>query len=102
MLIILDIKYINIGAERLSALSSVHQLQMDYSSVDNSTLQRCMVHDGASDDRADKCSISGYYRHRKRYLVLHTTTTDKQCEYKLCMSVSMYVITYLVMCNIYH
>ena len=73
-----DIKHINIEAEELSALSSVYQL--DYSSVDNST-QCCAVDDGASDDRADKCFISGYYHHRKRHLALHTTTTDKQCKY---------------------
>ena len=73
-----DIKDMNIEAEEISALS-VYQL--DYSSVDNSTLQCCVVHDGASDDRADKCSISGYYHHRKRHLALHTTTTDKQCKY---------------------
>ena len=66
-------------AENLSALNSVYQL--DNSSVDNSTLQCCIVHDGASDDRADKCSISSYYNHRKRYLALHSTTIDKQCKY---------------------
>ena len=71
----IDTKDMDIEAEELSALS-VYQL--DYSSVDNSTLQCCVVHDGASDDRADKCSISGYYHHRKRHLALHTTTTDKQ------------------------
>ena len=65
----------NIEAEELSALS-VYQL--DYSSA---TLQCCVVHDGASDDRADKCSISGYYHHRKRHLALHITTNDKQCKY---------------------
>ena len=74
----IDIKDINIEADDLSALG-VYQL--DYSSVDNSTLQCYVVHDGASDGRADKCSISGYYRHRKRHLALHTTTTNKQCKY---------------------
>ena len=66
-------------AENLTALSSVYQL--DNSLVDHSTLQCCIVHDGASDDRADKCSISSCYNHRKRYLALHSTTTDKQCKY---------------------
>ena len=66
-------------AENLTALSSVFHL--DYSLVDNSTLHCCFVHDGASDDRADKCSISSYYHHRRRHLTLHSTTTDKQCKY---------------------
>ena len=66
-------------AESLNALSSVYQL--DYSSVENSTLQCCVVHDEASDDRADKCSINTDYHHRKRYLNLHSTTTDKLCKY---------------------
>ena len=91
-----DIKDMNIEAEELSVLS-VYQL--DYSSVDNSTLQCCVVHDGASDDRADKCSISGYYHHRKRHLALHTTTTDKQCKYiiinKLCTYVHSYVCSHI-------
>ena len=75
-----DIKSINIKAESLSALSSVYQVNCACSTVENSTLQ-CCVHDGASDDRAEKCSISGYYHHRKRQLALHTATTDKQCKY---------------------
>ena len=69
---------VNIEAENLSALSSVYQ--WDYSSVDNSTLQCCVVYDGASDYRAEKCSISSYYHHRKRYLTLHSTTNEKQCK----------------------
>ena len=69
---------INSGAETLSALSSVYQL--DYSTVDSSTLQCCVVHDGASGDRADKCSISIHNHHRKQYPTLHSTTTDKQCK----------------------
>ena len=84
-------KDMNIEAEELSALS-VYQL--DYSSVDNSTLQCCVVHDGASDDRADKCSISGYYHHRKRHLALHTTTTDKQCKYIINYCVAAYLCMY--------
>ena len=88
-----DIKHINIEAEELSCV-----YQLDYSSVDNST-RYSVVHDGASDDRADKCSISGYYHHRKRHLALHTTTTDKQCKYivnnYVCMYLCMYVITHL-------
>ena len=68
---------INNEAENLTALS---YYQLDYSFVDNSTLQCCIVHDGASDDRADKCSISSLYHHRKRCLALHSTTTDKQCK----------------------
>ena len=68
----------NTEAENLTALSSVYQL--DYSSVENSTLQCCVVHDGASDDRADKCSISSYYHHRRQHLALHSTTIDKQCK----------------------
>ena len=87
-----DIKDTNIEAEKLSALS-VYQL--DYSSVDNSTLQCCVVHDGASDDRADKCSISGYYHHRKRHLALHTTTTDKQCKYTIN---NYYICRYVYVC----
>ena len=71
-------KDINNEAEKLTALSSVYQ--SGYSLADNSTLQCCVVHDGASDDRADKCSISGYYHHRKRCIALHSTTTDKQCK----------------------
>ena len=74
-----DTMDVDTEAENLTALSSVYQL--DYSSVDNSTLQCCVVHDGASDDRADTCSISSYYHHRKRYLALHSTTTNKQCKY---------------------
>ena len=70
---------VNTEAENLTALSSVYQL--DYSSVDNSAIQCCVVQNVASDDRADKCSISDYYHHRKRYSVLHSTTTEKQCEY---------------------
>ena len=69
----------NIAAENLIALSSVYQ--SDYSLVENSTLQYCIVHDGASADGADKCCISNNYLHRKRYLALHRTTTDKQCKY---------------------
>ena len=64
---------INIAAEKLTALSSVHQF--DYSQMDNSSHQYCVVHYGASDDRAEKCSVKG---HRRRYLSLHTATTGKQ------------------------
>ena len=67
---------INIAAEKLTALSSVHQF--DYSQMDNSSHQYCVVHDGASDDRAEKCSVKGHLNHRRRYLSLHTTTTGKQ------------------------
>ena len=73
---------ISVEAENLSALSSLHQL--DHCLVDNSTL-----HDGALDGRADKCSISCYHRHRKRYLALHSTTIE-DCKY-ICMYVHMYV-----------
>ena len=87
-----DIKHINIEAEELNALSGVYRL--DYSSVDNPDLRCCIIHDGASDDRADKCSISAYYHHRKRHLTLHSTTTDKQCKYivnnYVCMHTYMY------------
>ena len=76
-----DTVNVNIEAENLIALSSVYQ--SDYSSIENSTLQCCVVHDGASADRADKCSISSNYHHRKRYLSLHRTTTDKQCKHIL-------------------
>ena len=79
MTYITDTININIEAENLIALSSVYQ--SDYSLVESSTLQCCIVHDGASADRADKCSISSYYLNRKRYLALHRTTTDKQCKY---------------------
>ena len=87
----------NIEAMDIRALSSVYQL--DYSSKENSIIQCCIVHDGASDDRADKCSISGYYHHRKRHLTLNSTTTDKQCKYivnnYVCMSACIkYVITH--------
>ena len=64
---------VNIAAEKLTALSSVHQL--DYSQMDKSSHQYCVVHDGASDDRAEKCSVSSYCKDRRRYLSLHTTTT---------------------------
>ena len=79
----IDIKDVNIEGMDIRALSSVYQL--DYSSVENSILQCSVIHDGASDDRADKCSISGYYHHRKRHLAFNTTATDKQCKYILCM-----------------
>ena len=69
---------VNTEAENLTALSSVYQ--SDYRSAENSTLQCCVAHDGASDDRADKYSISSYYHHRKRFLALHSTTTNKQCK----------------------
>ena len=81
MYVYTDTVNVNIEAENLTALSSVYQ--SDYSSVKNSTLQCCVVHDGASADRADKCSISSNYHHRKRYLALQSTTTDKQCKYIL-------------------
>ena len=84
-----DTMDMNIEAESLSALSSVDRL--DYSSVNDSTLQCCVVHDGASDDRADKCSISGYYHHRKQHLTVHTTTTDEQCKLYVCMHVKVTV-----------
>ena len=84
-----DTMGMNIEAESLSALSSVDRL--DYSSVNDSTLQCCVVHDGASDDRADKCSISGYYHHRKQHLAVHTTTTDEQCKFYVCMHVKVTV-----------
>ena len=62
-------------AENLITLSSAYQL--DYSSV---------VHDGASDDKADKCSISGDH-HAIQYVALRSTTTDNQCNY-----IRMYVV----------
>ena len=67
---------INITAEKLTALSSVHQF--DYSQMDNTSHQYCVIHDGASDDRAEKCSVKGHLNHRRRCLSLHTTTTGKQ------------------------
>ena len=67
---------INIAAEKLTALNSVHQF--DYSQMDNSTHQYCVVHDGASDDGAEKCSVEGHLNQRRRYLSLHTTTAGKQ------------------------
>ena len=71
---------ISFEAEHLGALSSVHQL--DYSSVDNSTLQYCLAHHEAPDDRANKCYVSRHCNHRKRYPALCSKrkTTDKQCE----------------------
>ena len=74
---------VSFEAEHLGALSSVHQL--DYSSVtsvDNSTLQYCLVHHEAPDDRANKCSISRHCNHRKRYPALcsKSKTTDKKCK----------------------
>ena len=85
-----DTVNINIEAENLTALSSVYQ--SDYSSIENSTLQCCIVHDGASDARADRCSISSTYHHRKRY----------QCKYNLvnnhvqCNHVSIYNVVIAV------
>ena len=69
---------VSIAAEKLAALSSVHQF--DYSQMDNSSHQYCVVRDGASDDRAsddraEKCSVSSYCKDRRRYLSLHTTST---------------------------
>ena len=64
---------VSIAAEKLGALSSVHQF--DYSEIENSSHQYCVVHDGASDNRAEKCSIRSSSYHRRRYLFLHTTTT---------------------------
>ena len=67
---------ISITAEKLTALSSVHQF--DYCQMNNTSHQYCVVHDGASDGRAKKCSVKGHLNHRRRYLSLHTTTTGKQ------------------------
>ena len=54
---------VSIAAEKLTALSSVDQF--DYSQIENSTHQCCVVHDGASDDRAEKCSVRSYSNHRR-------------------------------------
>ena len=67
---------INSAAERLAALCSVHKF--DYIQMDNSSHQHCVVHDGASDDKAERCSVRGHLNHRRRSLSLHTTTTGKQ------------------------
>ena len=60
--------------ENLCALSSVQQMDKD-----NSTLQ-CVINDGASDDRADKCSINNHLNGRRRSVAFQAaiTTTDKQ------------------------
>ena len=73
--------YTNNKAEDLSAFSSFYQL-------DNSTLRYSVVHDEASDDKADRCSISGYYHHRKRCLASCRTITDQHGKYT-CNSVSI-------------
>ena len=67
---------ISIAGEKFTASSSVHQF--DYSQMDNSNHKYCVVHDGASDDRAEKCSVIGHLNHRRQYQSLHTTTTGKQ------------------------
>ena len=54
---------------------------LDYCSIDDSTLHYRVIHEEASDDRADKCSISGYYHHRKRRLASCRMTPHKQCKY---------------------
>ena len=63
-------------AKNLCTLSDTQQY--DYRLVEGSTLHNCLVHDGASDGRADKCSASGYHRCRKRLFVLYATTTGKK------------------------
>ena len=73
---------INIEAKNLSTLSHVSQLD------DHPSIQCCVDYDEASDDRAEKCSISDYYHHRKRSLpALCSTSTDKQCK---CMCTSLF------------
>ena len=64
---------VSIAAERLAALRSVYQF--DYNQIENSSHQYGVVHDVASDDRAEKCSVRSSCYHRRRYLFLHTTTT---------------------------
>ena len=66
---------VRIAAEKLTVLSSVHYF--DYSQIENSNHQYCVFHDGASDDRAEKCSVRSYSYHRRQYLSLRTTTTGK-------------------------
>ena len=63
-------------AKHLCTLSGTQQY--DYRLVEGSALHSCLVHDGASDCRADKCSASGYHRCRERLFVLCATTTGKK------------------------
>ena len=73
----------SIAAEKLTALSSVYQF--DYSQIENLIHQYCVVHDGASDDRAEKCSVRSYCNHRRRYQSLDTTiTTGMQLNAVMC------------------
>ena len=66
--------------EAVSALSSAHQLNNCL--VDNSTLEYS-INDGASDDRAVKCSNSNHYHHngRRRLVVVEGTATNNQSMY---------------------
>lgn len=49
-------------------------------SIDDSTLQYCVAHEEALNDKADKCFISGYYHHRKRSLASRRVTNHNQCK----------------------
>ena len=71
---------VDVSVEAVSALSHDHQLNNCL--VDNSTLE-CFINDGASDDRAVKCSISKYYHHsgRRRLVIVEATATNNQCMY---------------------
>lgn len=63
---------VNNGA--IGALSTLQYL--NDCSADNSTLLS-FIDNGASDDRADKCSINIHYR-RRQFVAFQ----DKQCNYK--------------------
>lgn len=61
-------------SEAVSALNNVHQL--NHISTIN------FFSDGASGDRADKCSISNHcYNVRRRFITLQAAITDETCKY---------------------
>ena len=65
---------VNINTEAVSALSSAHQLNNNYSTLE------CFINGGASDDRAVKCSISSRYHHNGRgsIVVVEATATTNE------------------------
>ena len=59
-------------------LEAVSALNLDKCLVDN------FINDGASDDRAYKCSVRNhyYFNGRRRFIVSQAaTTTDRPCKY---------------------